>query len=114
MNDQFEHGYEHGYEAGRASRDHEVEALERAADYWYFRANNPRSEWPEVKMVNSIIDGMEANEERAKRFAELDAEEQQKFDAARALIAEGLADIDVAKKVGLFVPIVENIRAGTL
>lgn len=106
--------YDSGYEAGRASRDDEVEALQRIADFWYFRANNPRSEWPEVKMINSIVDGMEANEERRKRFAELDAEEQRKFDEARALIAQGLGNIEVATKVGLFVPTVQNIRAGTL
>jgi hypothetical protein len=106
--------YDSGYAAGRASRDDEVDALQRLADFWYFRANNPRSEWPEVKMVNSIIDGQEANEERRKRWAELDAEEQRRFDEARALIAEGMDDVDVAVKVGLFVPTVANIRAGKL
>ena len=106
--------YDQGYEAGRASRDDEVEALQRVVDFWYFRANNPRSAWPEVKMINSIIDGQEANEEQRQRFAELDAEEKRRFDEARTLIAEGMEDIDVAKKVGLFVPIVANIRAGKL
>lgn len=106
--------YERGFEAGQASMRAEVDAVQRIADYWYFRANNPRAKWPESVMVNSIIEGMEVNEERQRRFAELDAEEQRKFDDARSLIAEGLGDIDIAKKVGLFVPIVENIRAGTL
>lgn len=106
--------YERGFAEGRASRDADIEALERVADFWYFRANNPRSEWPEVKMVNSIIDGKEANEERARRYAELDAEEQRKFQEARGLLAEGLSDIDVARKVGLLVTVVANLRSGVL
>lgn len=106
--------YERGYAEGYAARESEFRGLERVADYWYARALNPSLKTPEQKVVESIIDGMEVNEERRKRFAELDAEEQQRFDDARALIAEGMSNIDVAKKVGLFVPTVENIRAGTL
>ena len=106
--------YERGYAEGYAARQAEVDGLERVADYWYFRALNPSAKTPEQKIVESIIDGIEVNEDRRKRFAELDAEEQRKFDEARTLIAEGMEDIDVAKKVGLFVPIVANIRAGKL
>lgn len=103
-----------GYEAGRESRNVEVGALQRMVDYWYFRANNPRSAWPEVKMINSIIDGQEANEERERLYAELDAREQELFSRARALIAEGKEDLDIATEVGLFLPIVANLRAGVL
>jgi hypothetical protein len=106
--------YDRGFAAGRASRDEEFDALQRVVDFWYFRANNPRSEWPEVKMVNSLIDGMEANAERERVRAALDAAEEELFSEARDLIAKGMADIDIAKEVGLFLPIVQNIRAGVL
>lgn len=106
--------YERGYAEGYAAREAEFEGLQRVADYWYFRALNPSAKPPEQKMIDSIIDGMEANEARAKRYAELDAEEQERFQQARALIAEGYSNIAVAVKVGLFLPIVENLRAGVL
>ena len=86
----------------------------RVADAWYFRANNPRKDWPEHKMVNSIIEGMEVNEERARTYAALDAVEQELFADARSLIAEGFTDLQVATRVGLFLPIVANLRAGVL
>jgi hypothetical protein len=106
--------YNRGYAAGRASRDAEFDALQRVADYWYLRACNPGMPSPEAKMVNNLIAGQEANEERARKYAELDAIEQAKFAEAEALIAEGYEDIDVATKVGLFLGIVQNLRAGTL
>lgn len=106
--------YERGFAAGYASRDTEYEALEQVADYWYFRANNPGVKTHEQKVVESIIDGMEVRAERERIRVELDAVESRMFEEARALIADGLSDIDVAKKVGLFVPIVKNLRAGVL
>lgn len=102
------------FEAGRASRDEEVEALQRIADYWYARANNPGMKSPEQKIVDSIIDGMEVNERRRKIREELDAAEKELFQQARDLIAEGMDDVTVATTVGLFLPIVENLRAGVL
>jgi hypothetical protein len=110
----YEVGYASGFKDGSASRNAEVEALQRMVDFWYFRANNPRSSWPEVKMVNSLIDGMEANEERARLYAELDRREEELFSRARALIAEGKEDLAIATEVGLFLPIVANLRAGVL
>jgi hypothetical protein len=106
--------YDQGYADGIASRDPEVEALQRIADYWYFRANNPGIKTAEQKIVESIIDGIEVNERRRKVREELDAVEAALFDDARGLIAEGLDDATVARKVGLFLPIVANIRAGVL
>jgi len=106
--------YTLGYAAGAASRDAEVEALQRVADYWYFRACNPNAPSPESKIVDSLIRGQEENEERARKWAELDRIEQEKFSQADALIAEGWDDMDIAVKVGLFVPIVQNLRAGVL
>jgi hypothetical protein len=106
--------YDRGYADGYAAREAEFEGLQRVADYWYDRALNPSAPSPEKKMVDSIIAGMEANEERRKKYAALDAVEKELFDEARSLLAEGLSDIDVAKRVGLFVPIVENLRAGVL
>lgn len=106
--------YDRGFADGAASRDAEIEALRRVADDWYFRANNPRSAWPERKLADSILAGMEANEERERKYAELDAAEQELFAKARVLLAEGKSDIEVATAVGLFVPIVANLRAGVL
>lgn len=106
--------YDRGFAAGKASRDAEVDALNRVADYWYFRANNPGVKTMEQQIVDSIITGMEVNEARRKRREELDAAEQELFDQARALLAEGYSNIAVAAKVGLFLPIVENLRAGAL
>lgn len=106
--------FESGFEAGRASRDAEVEALQRVADFWYFRANNPGVKTADEKVVESIIDAMEVNERRRKIRDELDAVEAAMFDEARTLIAEGMDDSEVARKVGLFLPIVENLRAGVL
>jgi hypothetical protein len=107
-------GYQSGFEAGRASRDEEFEALERVADYWYFRANNPGLKTTEQKIIDSIISGMEANEERRKKYAELDEAERVLFQRARDLIEIGVSDVDVAREVGLFLPIVENLRTGVL
>jgi hypothetical protein len=106
--------YDRGYAAGRASRDDEFEALQRVADYWYFRAQNPGAPSPEKVLVESIIDGMEVNEERRKKYAELDAAEQELFQRARDLIEIGVEDIEIAKEVGLFLPVVRNLREGVL
>lgn len=106
--------YDRGFAAGVASRDVEVAALERVADYWYFRALNPGAVSPEGKMVNTLIQGMQENEERNRKRAELDAADAAKFSEARRLIAEGLSDTEVAVKVELFAPTVANIRAGAL
>jgi hypothetical protein len=106
--------YDAGFEAGKASRDAEFDALHRVADYWYFRACNPGVKTAEQKVVDSIIAGMEVNERWEKKRQQLDEAEQVLFDQARALIAEGMDDIDVASKVGLFLPVVANIRAGVL
>jgi hypothetical protein len=106
--------YDRGYAAGRESRDAEFEALEAVADYWYFRANNPGVKTTEQKVIDSIIAGMEVREARMKRHAELDAIEQERFTEARELIAQGMDDVAVATTVGLFLPIVQNLRAGVL
>lgn len=106
--------YERGYAEGYAAREAEFEGLQRVADYWYFRACNPGSKTTAEKVVNSIIVGMEVNEEWRRKRDELDAVEQAMFAEARGLIAEGLDDMTIATKVGLFAPIVENIRSGVL
>ena len=106
--------YDAGFAAGRASRDEEFEGLQRVADYWWFRCLNPGVRSPEQKIVDDIITGMEINEERRRTRERLDAVEAAMFDEARELIDAGLDDIDIAKKVGLFLPIVANLRAGVL
>lgn len=107
--------YDEGFAAGVASRDAEFEALQHVADYWYFRACNPKAKTADQKIIESIIDGMEVREERRKKRAELDAVEEQMFNHARQLIGEtDMTDVQIAVKVGLFAPTVANIRAGVL
>jgi hypothetical protein len=106
--------YDRGYAAGLAARDHEVEGLRRVADYWYARACNPNAKTFEQKVIDSLITGMQENEERDRKRAELDAIDAAKFERARVLIGEGLDDVTIAMQVELFVPTVENIRAGAL
>lgn len=106
--------YDRGFDDGVASRDAEVDALMRVADYWYFRAQNPGVKTADQRVVESIIDGMEINEERARRYAALDAAEQEMFARARARLNQGATAIEVATEVGLHLPIVNNIQAGVL
>jgi len=106
--------YERGYAEGYAAREAEFAGLERQLDYWYFRAMNPGVKTADEKVVDSIIEGMEVNERRAKQWAALDAVEQELFAEARGLIAEGMDDMEVAAKVGLFIGVVQNLRAGVL
>jgi hypothetical protein len=107
--------YDRGFAAGQASRNAEFAALHRVADYWYYRACNPGAPSPEQKVVDSIIAGMEINEERKRKREELDAAEAALFNEARRLLSEtDLDDVQIAVKVGLFAPIVTNIRAGVL
>lgn len=106
--------YNRGYADGYAAREIEFEGLQRQVDYWYLRALNPDVKTPEQKMVESIMDGIEVNEYRARRRAELDAADEERFAEARALIAAGEEDVAIAVKVGLFLPVVQNIRAGAL
>jgi hypothetical protein len=104
--------YDAGFEAGKASRDAEFEALHHVADYWYFRALNPNAKTADQKIVESIIDGMEVREYRAKKRAELDAMEDQMLQSARGMVmTTDMTDIQIAMKVGLFAPTVANIRA---
>lgn len=110
----IEGSYEQGYADGYAAREAEFEGLQRQLDYWYFRACNPGVKTADQKMIESIIQGMEVNEERRKKFAALDAAEAEMFEEARALLAQGKSDIEVATEVGLFLPIVENLRTGVL
>lgn len=107
--------YDAGFAAGRASRDEEFEGLQRVADYWYFRACNPGARTMDQKLIETIIDGMEANEERKRKWSELDEIELMTFNQARDLIkTTDLTDLQIAVKVGLFAPTVANLRAGVL
>lgn len=106
--------YERGYADGYAAREVEFDGLQRVADYWYLRALNPDAKTTDQKLVEDIIDGIEVNEYRARMRAELDAADAARFEEARVLIASGLPDMAIAVKVGLFLPIVQNIRAGVL
>ena len=110
----YDRGYADGYAARSVESKAEFEALHVVADYWYFRANNPGVKTADQIVVESIIDGMEVRERRARMRAEMDAADAAKFAEARALIAGGLDDVDIAVKVGLFAPTVANIRAGVL
>ena len=103
--------YDAGFAAGRASRDEEFEGLQRVADYWYFRALNPHAKTMDQKLIETIIDGMEANEERKRKWHELDDIELLTMNNARDLIrTTDMTDIQIAVKVGLFAPTVANLR----
>lgn len=106
-------GYAAGFHDGHDSRDAEVAALHRVADYWYARANNPQLAVDERRALRTLGDGIEENERRARVNARHDAEERALFDRARAMLDEH-TDIDIAVKLGLYLPMVENIRAGVL
>jgi hypothetical protein len=107
--------YERGYAEGYAVREAEFEALSLLADHWYFRACNPTAKTADQKMIESIIEGMDVREERRKKREELDAAEARLFDQARELIANtDLSDVQIAVQVGLFAPVVANLRAGVL
>ena len=107
--------YDRGYADGMAAAQAKIDGLERVADYWYFKANNPGVLTPGERVVASIADGMDAEEERRKRYARLDLIEAKKFSTARRLIADGMtSDVEVAKRSGLFAPTVANIRGGVL
>lgn len=107
--------YDAGFEAGRASRDAEFEGLQRLADYWYFRACNPNAKTMDQRIIETIIDGMEVNEERKRKWHELDDIEQMSFNKARDLIrTTDQTDVQIAIACGLFAPTVANIRAGVL
>lgn len=107
--------YARGYAEGYAAREQEMMGLEEVANYWYFRANNPGVKTADQKIIDSIIQGIEVREGRAKRFAELDAEEELMFNQARHLIkTTDLTDVQIAVRSGLFAPTVANIRAGVI
>lgn len=107
-------GYKMGHEAGLAEMQVRVECLELLVDHWYFVANNPGSVEAERKYNLSFVELREIRAEREAQRAEWDAQEQLTFDLARGMIDEGRSDRDIAVALGLFLPLVANLRAGAL
>jgi hypothetical protein len=110
----FRHGYQMGREAGLAEAQTRIDHLEDLVDHWYFVANNPGSVEAERKYNLSFIELREARAEREAQRAKWDADEQMTFDLARTMIDEGKTDREVAVSLGLFLPLVANLRAGVV
>jgi hypothetical protein len=110
----YKAGYQMGREAGIAEMQVRLECLELLVDHWYFVANNPGSVEAERKYNLSFIELREIRAEREAQRQEWDAQEQLTFDMARTMIDEGKSDRDVAVALGLFLPLVANLRSGAL
>jgi len=110
----FKQGYTYGREAGLAEAQVRIECLELLVDHWYFVANNPGSVEAERKENLSFVELREIRAEREAQRAEWDAEEQLTFDMARTMIDQGRTDREIAVALGLFLPLVANLRSGAL
>lgn len=110
----FQQGYQLGREAAAADAAAIIAHLEHVADYWYFVANNPTAATEARRQLTSYIALREAREDAARQRARWDEEERALIEEARALVAAGKDDLAVALALGLFVPLVANIRAGAL
>ena len=110
----FKQGYQYGREAGLAEAQTRIECLELLVDHWYFIANNPGAVEEERKRHLSFAELREVRAGREAQRAEWDAQEQMTFDLARTMIDEGRTDREVAVALGLFLPLVANLRAGAL
>lgn len=110
----FKQGYALGREAGLAEMQVRVECLELLVDHWYYIANNPGAVAEERQRNLSFVELREVREQRETQRQEWDAQEQLTFDMARTMIDEGRSDREVAVALGLFLPLVANLRAGAL
>jgi len=110
----FRQGYGLGREAGLAEAQVRIECLELLVDHWYFIANNPGAVEEERKHNLTFLELAEARAERATQVQEWNRQEELTFDLARGMIDEGRSDRDIAVALGLFMPLVANLRAGAL
>jgi hypothetical protein len=110
----YQQGYSMGREAGIAEANVQIECLELLVDHWYYVANNPTAVAEERKRDLSYIELREARAERQAKHREWDENEQQMFDQARTMIDQGHSDRTIAVTLGLFLPLVANLRSGAL
>jgi len=112
--DIFKLGFDLGREAGTADAQARIDIAEMQADLWYFIANNPGALAEEKRQATSNLELWEARAEGARRMKQWDDEERLRFDQARAMLNEGVDPLEVATHLELYLPIVENLKAGTL
>lgn len=110
----FRQGYNLGREAGLAEAEARIACLELLADHWYAVAHNPGLVDEERKYNVSFLELNEARAEREAQRQEWDRQEELTFDMARGMIDQGHNDRDIAVALGLFLPIVANLRAGVV
>jgi hypothetical protein len=117
-NDATVHSYRQGYALGREAGLEEartrIECLELLVDHWYFIANSPGAVAEERQRNLSFIELREIRAERESQRQKWDAEEQMTFDMARTMIDQGRTDREIAVALGLFLPLVANLRTGAL
>jgi hypothetical protein len=110
----FRQGYEMGREAGIAEAQVRIECLELLVDHWYYVANNPGAVADERQHNLSFLELREIRAERETQRLQWDTEEQLTFDMARTMIDQGRTDREIAVALGLFIPLVANLRSGAL
>jgi hypothetical protein len=110
----FKLAFELGRKTGLEDAQTRIEIAEMQADLWYFVAHNPGALAEEKRLAASFTELWEARAETEQRLRRWDADEQLRFDQARAMLAEGMDPVEVAIHLELFLPIVENLKAGVL
>jgi hypothetical protein len=110
----FRHGYQMGREAGIAEMQVRLECLELLVDHWYFVANNPGAVEAERKHNLSFLELIEVRAEREAQRQEWDRRDELTYDMARTMIDAGKTDREIAVSLGLFLPLVANLRAGVV
>jgi hypothetical protein len=110
----YRQGYALGREAGHAEAQVRIECLELLVDHWYYVANNPGAVADERQRNLSFLELREIRAEREAQRLEWDAQEQLTFDMARTMIDQGRTDREIAVALGLFLPLVANLRSGAL
>ena len=110
--------YRAGYAAGRDFERAEAEArvivAEATADYWYFIARNPAEQYRIVKAAFTDREIFESRAEHQRQQEQWDAQERELIERAKAMIWGGADDIAIAVELGLFLPLVANLRSGVV
>jgi hypothetical protein len=110
----FKLAFELGRKTGLADAQARIDTAEMQADLWYFIANNPGALAEEKRQATSYLELWEARAETDQRMRAWDADEQLRFDQARAMLTAGMDPVDVAVHLELYLPIVENLKADAL
>jgi hypothetical protein len=109
----FKQGFYLGRECGRADAQALVDVAQMEADYWYYVANNPGAVEAERRQHVSYLELAEARAETLQRQRWWDELDHQRLDEARGMLADH-DDLTIAVTLGLFLPMVSNLRAGVL